>query len=531
MGSLFQTDSSARERDTFVLAKGNTTGTPVITKHDVTVAGAVAGDRTQSVLKLDAGSGAGFVSPYPPKTGPGDTDAGPVRGLTIRDLTIDAQGNPLASVVNASKFSGPTRLVVDNVRIINTHPGTIALFLQKCADGAILRNVAVEGDGQVINISDAVTDVLMEDVSWWGGKGGIIVSQDGYSKPGIVQRRYYGWSSYWQSPALDSFTATAFGVDHVDVASTVAANRTQYETVVVRTPVGTTNTPPVGTQVQIAGLQVYDRVEDPGGIWGQVEAIDGQGFAYVPRWFQHNSWKPAATPTSGTITAYRNTLGRLYGWTSTSLHLYTDQGYPVNPHWRTPSGTVAATPTVVAGQRVDLLSNSADSTKRTVDIGGVHWTAGVQGAVAEDGVLVGHWGDQFTDDGDSDSVCRLKIQGGQDVGFTNNSSNGTLCDVQSDDSGFVGIDVEAVCTNLYIKNPSTSGNGRQGEGPNGGSAGYGIYTWSGASYLIENHTGSGNETGLKGGAATAQQVAARMPGCQPHLVAGPRPRPGRRPRG
>jgi hypothetical protein len=462
---------------TIVLPAGITNATLWISHTGVTVQGAGSDATT---LVADGSATTAIVFPYYP--------GNPIASFALRGVTIDAGSAALVGVLGATEWAGPLSLTVDDVRVIGLGPAEIAFTLGDIAVN--VDDVEVQGDGRAFNLRG--TSGTIDGVTIEGGTGGFIVADhtSTTTQPateiaisGVVAR-----ADYWQGPASDVMSPTAFAAGYVDVADTNSAMRAAYDVVRVLTPIATGSI--VSGAVAIAGVETFDRIETAGGAWAQVEGAGG-GVAYVGAWHLPNSWIRTAAPANSTaLTAYRPTLGRLNagGWTATRLNVY---------RWRRVDGRAAATPSLVTGQRVEV-RRARGGTGRDVDVGGVHFTAPCSGCSISDARFRGYFSDQVTLRGQDSTAERVSAELGQDMGFTIDG-DGSLCsDCQATSNGYDGICVVSTATNATLISADVRHNGTQATPGTTPSPSWQVGVYLLAPTSIISAGGFGNANGVVG---------------------------------
>ena len=355
--------------------------------------------------------------------------------VTFEDCTIDGDGvATLVSLISAAYYSA-ARVVLRRVRIIGNHKNTIG-FIATALDGEtavtwLLDDVTFEGDGRSIVVTG--TSGVISNVTIYGGAGGLTVASNGGACT-IVAEDFNGLHAYWQGPTGETVTLTAVDSLGVDVVSNDTANRALYDTVRLLQTIGTGTV--TDGEVSIA-VEEFDRVETAAGVWAEADE-DGA----VSRWHLSNSWIHTNTPADGTaVTVLRPVIGRLFGWTSTTLDLVTGLGFPSGSTWRRPNGD-ALVPSLGSIARAEIMRVA--SAVRDVDTGGIHLTAPCVDCQIVGGVWCGWWSDQVTDRGDDTALVNLEIYRGQDMNITGTGTNTRIIGCDLHDAGVCNIYVGGV---------------------------------------------------------------------------------------
>lgn len=492
MGFVLQPTAHAQTVDVPI---GITTGTLRTLYQGCELRG--VGKRDDCVIKIDDALGVHVGLSIPFGGGvPQTADGQPISSYALCNLTIDADDlATLTTLLPASALVGPTDLLLEDVLIKGHNAATLALGL----NGVhwTMRRVEIRGDGSAITVSNG--NGHLRDVEVFGGRGGLIAAGNA-TQTRFDARGFRGINAYWQGPSGEDVTATAYGDLYVDVESHEEDDRDLYDVLRVRTIVDEADEVRDGAIVPVV-CQVYDRVEDATGVWGQVDALTDDGFGIVVDWHRPNSWIPAAPP-SDEVVVYRLTLGRLSDWTTKAnrLSLRNGAGTPPSPHWRSPTGGYAATPSVGGGSRLDICRKKIGV--RDVDVGGIHLTDPCVDCLLEDVELVGWWSDQLSMRGLRNRARRVKVRLGQDIGITNTGQEVLLDDCDADANGFLGFLVQHAAGSPYsasvtMRNCRASDNGTHDNGSEDGgqeSAGWGARVYEGVAY-IKNFSGT-NRAGL-----------------------------------
>lgn len=343
---------------TITLPLGVTTATVFVQRHDCALVGQ---GMDLSTLVPD------LTYQYAVLAGAPVGGAPSISAFRIADLTIDC--DDLAGLAVVLPSGGFDYLEIERVRIVNHYRQTIAILNTSYIR---LRDCEIAGNGGGFQLHSGAVGQDISGLTIWGCRWAFIVSDLGLvgQIPGGLVEDMDAWMDYWANPLGEQgLEATAFSATYVDVDSHVTNHRNLYDVVRVLTPVTTftVGDPLPGT------LAEWDRVEVADGRWTQVVRDEDTGELVLQPWRRagQHGW---VTGVTGTATAYRLTLGRLYGYTATRLTIHLDAGAATQGIWYTVAGDEAATPAVTVGQRVDILRHgyTGDAVAvRDVDIGGI----------------------------------------------------------------------------------------------------------------------------------------------------------------
>jgi hypothetical protein len=436
---------------------GTHVGHILLSKHDCTFQGAgiddtiIRGDGTYASVLQGAILADGGVSK-----------------ATLVDMTIDAD-NLAAHAAVLESNGALLELVLQNVRILGTRRGARAIL-----NRGIVRATDIEiiGSGGGIHHHTGATITAINGCQVEGSSWGFVNTSAGAAgtMTGITLTDFHVRHDFWASPTYEAVTVTEYGAQHAIVASHVADHRNAYDVLRALTPIGTFEAS-IPSPV-VAGAQPWDRVEVSDGRWTQVLAMDGAK-AVLDTWRASGLWVPVATPTSGTATVYRVSLGRLYGWEEEGERLDIATVGAELSYWRGVGGGLL-NPELIAGSRLDILRHAytgaaAAAGVRDVDTGGIHITDSAGRAVLRDCTVRGGFSDMITMRGIGGRATRCSVDLGQDMGFTIDGGNDrqVLVDCTSRRAGFNGFWLANGASELY--RCTAVANGLHGDG-----GGYGV---------------------------------------------------------
>lgn len=337
--------------------------------------------------------------------------------MTIRDLTIDCAHRAEVLGALSSMSGGIGSLVLHNVEVLDMQRSGIAIVNQAELEAT---GLTVQGDGAAVQSTESSTATVLRGMTVVGGRAGFVNSAGALaSTPGIDIDGADIDHGYFASPTYEAVTVTGFTDTACAVNSHVIAARSLYDCIRVLTPVLTFDTE---RTLRSPLVQLYDRAETADGRWAEVLGFLDDGTPRLSGWRASGSWRRTATP-SAQATLYRPTLGRIFGWSSTVLMLRTGEGIPEQSRWRTVSGAAAATPSMVAGVRVDVIRHGASGGQtRDVDTGAIHITASADGAVVRNVSARRGFSDIISVRGSGGLLEGCSVSLGQDMGFTIDAS-------------------------------------------------------------------------------------------------------------